>query len=269
MRRVRGRGAERPGGAARWALAGAAAGLVAGLVAFAPAAWLAAAAAAATNQHLLLADARGSVWSGSAVAVLSGGEGSHDARALPGRLHWTLGLDGTALALNARQDCCITGTLRLRVQPGLGRLTIALPASTHALVRWPADWLAGLGTPFNTLQLGGWLALSSGGLQAASSTGRWQLQGSAMLALDDLSSRLSPLPVLGSYRVALAGGTPPRVTLSTVAGPLLLSGSGQWTPTGLRFRGDASAAAGFEAALNNLLNILGRRQGTQAVLSIG
>lgn len=260
---------EHSGGATRWALAGAALGLTVGLVAFAPAAWLAGAAAAATNGHLLLADARGSVWSGSAVAVLTGGEGSHDARALPGRLHWTLGLDGAALGLRARQDCCIAGTLRLRVAPGWGGLTISLPASPHALGRWPADWLAGLGTPFNTLQLGGWLVLSSGGLSAASSAGRWQLQGSAGLALDGLSSRLSPLPALGSYRVALAGGTPPRVTLSTVSGPLLLNGSGEWTPTGLRFRGDASAAAGFEAALNNLLNIIGRRQGTRAVLSIG
>ena len=31
----------------------------------------------------------------------------------------------------------------------------------------------------------------------------------------------------------------------------------------------ASAAPGSEAALNNLLNIIGRRQGTLAVLSIG
>jgi general secretion pathway protein N len=36
-----------------------------------------------------------------------------------------------------------------------------------------------------------------------------------------------------------------------------------------RFSGQASAAAGAEAALNNLLNIIGRRQGARSVISIG
>jgi hypothetical protein len=80
----------------RWAAAGVLLGsLVAGLV-FAPASWLASALSGASGQRLLLADARGTVWQGSAVMVLTGGEGSHDASALPGRLHWTLGLDGLA-----------------------------------------------------------------------------------------------------------------------------------------------------------------------------
>ena len=81
----------------RWAALGVLlGGLVAGLV-FAPASWLASGLSGATGQRLLLADARGTVWHGSAVLVLTGGEGSNDASALPGRLHWTLGLDGLAL----------------------------------------------------------------------------------------------------------------------------------------------------------------------------
>jgi general secretion pathway protein N len=63
------------------------------------------------------------------------------------------------------------------------------------------------------------------------------------------------------------------VTLATTSGPLQLSGSGQLLGAGasqaLRFRGTASAAPGSEAVLNNLLNIIGRRQGAQAVISIG
>jgi general secretion pathway protein N len=37
----------------------------------------------------------------------------------------------------------------------------------------------------------------------------------------------------------------------------------------MRFRGEARAAEGQEAALANLLNIIGRRQGATSLISIG
>ena len=121
----------------RWArpvalIGGALLGTTLALLVWAPAPWLAAALAEATGQRLLLADARGTVWQGSAVVVLIGGAGSRSASALPGRLNWTLGLDGAALGLQARQDCCINGEMRLRVTPGLGRVRVELlpPAAT-------------------------------------------------------------------------------------------------------------------------------------------
>jgi general secretion pathway protein N len=254
-------------------LVGAVLGALLAFVVFAPAAWLAQGLAAATGDRLLLADARGTVWSGSAVAVLTGGAGSRDASALPGRLSWRLGLDGAALSVRAQHDCCINGELRLRIEPGFGRLKISLPARSGAVGQWPASWLIGLGTPFNTLQLGGSLSLSSSsGLVAESAQGRWRFSGGAALALNGVSSRVSTLDTLGSYRVAFddgSGGNTAQVVLSTQSGPLLLSGSGQWTAGGLRFRGEARAEADSQAALNNLLNIIGRRQGALAVISIG
>jgi len=60
----------------RWAVWGAAVGALVGVVAFAPASWLAAAVARATDQRLLLADAKGSVWAGDAQLILTGGAGS-------------------------------------------------------------------------------------------------------------------------------------------------------------------------------------------------
>ncbi|MBK1712311.1 type II secretion system protein N [Rubrivivax gelatinosus] len=251
----------------RWAVGGALLGTAVALVAFAPAAWLTGALARASGERFLLADAQGSIWNGSAVAVLTGGPGSRDAAALPGRLHWTLRPAGAGIMLRARQACCIDGELALRVEAGLGRWRVTLPAGPVG--RWPAAWLAGLGTPFNTLGLGGSLALASQGLVAESAAGRWSLAGGATLAADNLSSRLTTLDRLGSYRIALAGGDVPRLTLSTLQGPLLLSGDGQWSARGLRLRGEASAEPGSEPVLNNLLNIIGRRQGTKAVISIG
>ena len=138
--------------------------------------------------------------------------------------------------------------------------------------QWPAGWLAGLGTPWNTLQLGGWLRLSSPGLVLESVAGRWRFDGRAEIALDAISSRLSTLPSLGSYRINVAGTAATGdagITLSTTEGPLQLSGSGQWAASQLRFRGEARAAEGSEAVLNNLLNLIGRRQGALSVISIG
>jgi len=94
-----------------------------------------------------------------------------------------------------------------------------------------------------------------------------------------MGSRLSTLDVLGSYRLVLAGAAPggagaasdtaATVQLATISGALLLDGSGQWVASKLRFNGQASAAPGSEAILNNLLNIIGRRQGARSVISIG
>ena len=259
-----------------WAGLGALVGACGALLAWAPAAWLASAVATATEQRFILADARGTVWSGSAVPVLTGGVGSQDASALPGRLQWTLGLDGGALALRARHACCINGELLLRLIPGLGRMRIELPASTGAIGQWPASWLVGLGTPWNTVQPAGSLQLSSPGLTVESVQGRWRLDGRAQLDLNGMSSRMSTLDVLGSYSLVLAGSpnaagseAGARLQLATSSGALQLTGDGQWVASKLRFKGQASAAPGSEAVLNNLLNIIGRRQGALSVISIG
>jgi general secretion pathway protein N len=260
-----------------WALPGAALGALVGVVvalaAFAPAAWLAGAVASATGQRLLLADARGTVWSGSAVAVLTGGAGSRDASALPGRLAWSLSPQGLGLAVSLRQACCINGELRLAVRPGWARVRFELPPAQGALGQWPAAWLAGLGTPWNTIQPTGSMQLSSPGLSFESVQGRWQFNGRAELELQGMASRVSTLEVLGSYRLVLArdAGSADGATLSltTLQGALLLTGNGQWAASHWRFLGQASAAPGAETVLNNLLNIIGRRQGALSVISIG
>ena len=287
----------------RWALWGSLMGLLLGVAIAAPAQWLASALAQASGGRLLLAQARGSVWSGSALLVLTGGPGSRDAATLPDRLHWQLHPGWQGLRLELAQTCCIVGQMAVSLQPGWSglRLTLAsapnqaespatdsgpapiassmasgtagaAPAS-RAMAFWPASWLAGLGTPWNTLQLGGNLQLSSRGLSMHSQGGQWQLGGDLALDLLEMSSRLSPLPALGSYRLELLGGAAAgeaaRLQLRTLGGALQIDGSGQFTATGLRFRGSAQAAPGQEAALANLLNIIGRRQGALSVISIG
>ncbi|MBL8287590.1 MAG: type II secretion system protein N [Rubrivivax sp.] len=259
----------------RWLAFGAAAGVLLALAVFAPAAWLASAVAERSGGYFLLSDARGSVWSGSAALVLTGGEGSRDASALPGRLHWNIGLDGAAIVVRLRHACCLAGEQRVRIVPGLGRLRVELqpPGGRGPLGQWPAAWLAGLGTPWNTLQLSGALQLSTPGIVLESASGRWTFAGRADLELQSLASRISTLDILGSYRLTLAGDGSQRegtsLLLTTTSGALQLTGNGQIAAGRVRFRGQASAAPGAEAALNNLLNIIGRRQGAQSVISIG
>lgn len=257
----------------RWALFGIVFGVLVALVVFAPAAWLASAVASSTGQRVLLADARGSVWSGSAVAVLTGGPGSRDASSLPGRIEWTLGLQGLGLALNARHACCLNGTVVLQVRPGFGTLGVTLVPPPGWVGQWPSAFLGGLGTPWNTLQLGGVVRLVSPALKLESAQGRWVVEGRADMELVSVSSRLTTLETLGSYRLTLTGdaATPgtSQLALTTQDGALQLSGQGTWGPGGVRFRGEASAAAANETALSNLLNIIGRRDGAKSVITIG
>ncbi|HEY4081464.1 MAG TPA: type II secretion system protein N [Burkholderiaceae bacterium] len=252
--------------ARRWAVLGAGLGGLLALIAFAPASWLADRVATASNQHLLLSDARGSIWNGSAVVVLTGGADSRDATALPGRLQWNLHWQGLSILLAARQDCCINGELQLRLTPGWRKLDMALLDKPDWLVRWPAGLLAGLGTPWNTLQLDGSARMLAHDLRISWNAQGWQQTGEVDLDLLNLSSRVSPIAPLGNYRFRLNGG---QLLLTTLDGALQLQGHGQLSAAGASFRGEASAAPGREAALDNLLNIMGQRHGARSIISLG
>lgn len=256
----------------RWAVWGGIVGLLMGLVAFAPAAWLAKSVAGWTGQHVVLAEAQGTIWRGNAIAVLTGGPGSRDASALPGRLAWHWQLKGTRLQLLLTQDCCLKTPLVVSVQPGWRKVSAEISGQTSAAsARWPAAWLAGLGAPWNTLQLNGTLGLSTNGLRAEWAQGKLTTDGQAQLLLSDVSSRVSPLDRLGTYTLDVQGlpGGQMGFELSTQEGALQLQGRGQLDANGLHFQGQASASEAERESLNNLLNIIGRRSGDRAYISIG
>lgn len=264
----------------RWGWWGAGAGALLGMVIYAPAPWLAQAVVSASNGRLLLADAQGTIWRGDAVAVLTGGPGSRDARALPGRLNWSMRLGWRGVSLILQQDCCIQTPLVLQVQPAWSGATLHVatqPVPGQALQRageighWPAAWLGGLGTPWNTLQLSGVLRVSTSDLTFAWTQGRLRVQGRAEVALDNVASRITTLDRLGSYRLDVVGDAEGQLQLNlgTLDGALNLTGSGGITPSGVRFRGEARASEDSQGALDNLLNIIGRRQGDRSVISIG
>jgi general secretion pathway protein N len=249
-----------------WAAAGAVVGLVSALLAFAPARWLATAVERGTGGQVLLADVRGTVWNGSALWILTGGPGSTDAAALPGRIAWQLRPRWDGAAASLRAECCTPQPLPVRAhwRPGGLRLQFG-----DAVSQWPAGVTAGLGTPWNTLQLDGEVRLATQGLSVEWVAGRPVVAGRAELVASRVASRLSTLRPMGSYRMTLQGGTQATLRLETLEGSLQLSGEGQWVGGRLRFRGEASAAPEREAALANLLNIIGRRTGARSLIAIG
>lgn len=250
-----------------WALAGGGLGLVAALLLFAPARWMAPAVGRLSEGRLLLQAAEGTVWHGSARVLLAGGQGSAWSMALPTRANWQMRLTAGGVLLHLSSACCTPEPLEVLLQPRWGGAIVRLgdaPAS-----HWPAAWLAGLGTPWNTLQPQGDLELSTQGLVWQSTREGNRLSGRAVVTAHRLVSRLSMGRAVGTYRLTLEGGDRVRVHLETLQGELTLTGQGQLLDGRWRFEGEARAAPGREEALSSLLNVIGRRQGERSVIRVG
>lgn len=261
---------------------GAGLGLALAFITQAPAHWLTRAIEQASGERVLLPDAQGTVWNGSAQWVLNEGQlniatSANLARpasttSLPTRLTWQLGprfdLANLRLVFSATlaSACCTPQPVRVDVSP-LWR-GVRVQVSDHTS-NWPASWLVGLGAPWNTIQPEGQMQLQTSQLQWTQQSGKEQLQGLAELQMQQLSTRLSTLRPLGTYRVRVQGGDVMAITLDTLEGSLLLQGTGQLHNGRVRFSGEASAAPDAEAALSNLLNILGQRQGAKSILKMG
>ena len=249
-----------------WGWAGALLGLALATLINAPARWLTVALQQGGQGRVVFQDVRGTVWNGSAQLALTGGAGSTDAATLPGRLAWLIRPSWSGLRVDLQADCCMQQPWHVSLLPRWGGSELVLGDS---LSQWPAQWLAGLGTPWNTVQAEGQLTLSTQGLRMQWTEGRLSLVGRAQLDAIQISSRLSTLRPMGSYRFTLQGGATPSLQLETLDGSLQLSGSGQWVGSRLRFEGVASASPERLDALSNLLNIIGRRDGARSLIKVG
>lgn len=250
----------------RAALVGGVLGLAIAAVSFAPAQWLAAVLRSVTHEQLVLLETRGTVWNGSGRLVLTGGAGSQDVTALPGRIDWQLRPAALGMKAQVHADCCTSVPVSAVVTARWGGVRVSV---LDGASQWPAALLTGLGTPWNTVQAQGNLQLVTTGLALDWAEGQAFLAGTAELTASNMSSRLSTLKPMGSYRILLTGGAATGFVLTTLEGSMQLSGSGRWVGSRLRFEGVASAAPEHEAALANLLNIIGRRSGARSIISLG
>ena len=238
-----------------WLLAGIASVAFTAL-AFFPATWMVPIVERQTAGRLTLGDAQGTLWRGS--AVIGGAPGGSDpvTQLLPGRFSWRL----SPMLLLGQVDAELENTAALS-RP------VSVAGSWHqwqispAAVLLPADRLAGLGAPLNTVQPSGQMRLSWGLLQLVRRGGEIEMTGAMNLEMNDMASRLSPVKPLGVYNLALDWhGQQASVTLKTAKGPMLLSGSGMFADGRLQFSGKAEAEAGQEERLANLLSLLGQRR---------
>jgi general secretion pathway protein N len=226
------------------------------VLAFLPAAWLGPMIERQTGGRLTLGDAQGTLWRGSAFVGGAPGEGGSVTPLLPGRFSWHLSplvLLG-AVSMDLANDQALAQPVHVsgswsQLQVSAGQLLL------------PADGLAGLGAPLNTLALSGTIKLTWNLLDIALQGNTVAVSGRTTLSLTDMGSRMSPIKPLGSYEMVMDWhGQRADVVLRTLSGALLLSGNGALENGRLHFSGQAAAADKYEDTLGNLLNLLGQRR---------
>jgi len=226
------------------------------ILAFLPAAWLGPMVERQTGGRLTLGDAQGTLWRGSAFVGGAPGEGGAVTPLLPGRFSWRL----SPLVLFGQVSMDLANSEALAQPVRISGSWSQWQVSAGELLL-PAEGLSGLGAPLNTLAPSGTIKLSWNLLDIARQGQAVAVSGRTVLSMSDMGSRISPIKPLGSYEMAMDWrGQQADLTLRTVRGALLLSGSGALENGRLRFSGQASAAEGYEDTLGNLLNLLGQRR---------
>ena len=224
--------------------------------AFLPASWLGPIVEKQTGGRLTLGDAQGTLWNGSAFIGGAPGEGGAVTPLLPGRFAWRL----SPLVLFGQVNMTIENPQALQRQVAINGSWSQWQVSSGELML-PAEGLAGLGAPLNTLAPSGTIRLVWNTIDLLRQPNTVAVQGRTVLSMTDMGSRMSPIRPLGSYEMAFDWrGNQADLNLRTVRGALVLTGSGMLQNGRLRFSGQASAAEGYEATLGNMLNLLGQRR---------
>jgi len=224
--------------------------------AFLPASWLGTIVERQTGGRLTLGDAQGTLWNGSAFVGGAPGEGGAVTPLLPGRFSWRL----SPLVLVGHVDMQLENPQALAQPVHVAGSWSQWQVSEGQLLL-PAEGLAGLGAPLNTLVPSGVIRLSWNRLDLVRQPNSVAVTGRTILSMSDMGSRMAPIKPLGSYEMTMDWrGQQADLVLRTVRGALLLSGNGTLQNGRLRFSGQASAADGYEETLGNMLNLLGQRR---------
>lgn len=226
------------------------------VLAFFPASWGAQILEWQTGGRLTLGEAQGTLWNGSAFIGAAPSQKDPVTPLLPGRFNWKI----SPLVLFGKVDLQLENAdlMEKSVQMRGSWSEWVLEAGS---VRLPADGLAGLGAPLNTIGPSGQMRLVWGQMQIQRVERAINLQGQMQLEMNEMASRMSFIKPLGAYQLLMNWqGQQANVELKTVKGPLLLSGSGSLQHGRLQFAGRAEAEKGKEETLANLLNLLGQRR---------
>lgn len=235
----------------RWLIAFGLGAYAIGLIAAAPATLIDAGLRDASGSRLRLAQAHGTLWSGT---------GQLEARDASGRtgiakyiawrlqpLHLLLGRLRYDVALEPAAKRFPVTILPSRVEVSDAEISVPAAAFGLAVPKLAALELTG----DVTLQVG---RLSiAGGTATGSATLQWRAAGSAL-------TRVSPL---GDYEMRMEGdGSAARATLRTLQGPLQLDGGGSWRSGGNpEFLGTARVPPQYQEQLAPLLRLIAADRG--------
>lgn len=256
------------------------AGVSLGVLAFAPPTalldlWL----TYATAGRVRLAQTEGTLWQGAARIVLV-----DPARAL---VSGQASVPSTAPSPAPLQGVALPGVMRWNLSPRLliglldasvtlvdGGVPVHLVGSVGTGVRVDAgrfEWiglaLSGLGSPWNTVRPVGALRVQWEPMVIDSAG----IRGTLTLELADVTSAMSPVRPLGSWRLAVrAAGESAVLRMETLSGPVYIEGDGQWSSRGgLRLRLAAWPDPPMQTALTPLLNLIGPREGGRTIIRLG
>lgn len=218
------------------------------LVATVPARYI---AARLPPSAVAIEDARGTLWSGSARAVVAMPQGP-----VPlDRLEWHFRPLRLIAGRAAFDVHAVTRGMEARTQVERG------PGATHLVnleLRGDAAALAFLAPIVAAWQPQGTLSANAASLTLDGG----ELRGEGRAEWLSAATTLSQVRPLGSYRAELkAAGGPAKVVLTTMEGPLRLTGDGTLTAQGgFAFTGEARAEGPAATDLEPLLNLMGPRR---------
>jgi general secretion pathway protein N len=231
----------------------------------APASWADSLLSQFSGGRIRIAETEGNLWRGTGRLVLADPSSSvpwlTSGVVIPGRSQWQIKpirllvgqLDAQLQLESMQQPIRLTGD-RQRITGSAG------------MVNLPQLQLERLGSPWNTIAPNAALALQWEPFQIDGG----KFLGKAVVSISQVSSALSPVKPLGSYKVDIDGqGNSAKLSMTTTSGPLQLEGQGDWTArSGLRFTAYAQAQAEQER-LQPLLGLLGKRDGNRTVIKLG
>lgn len=237
-----------------------------------PVSWVGGALANQTGCRVILHQATGTIWQGSAALAFSEPNaslgGCREPLSVTERFHWVSSCKLTSLS------CSTELQFAALEQTQLINWSLAKTQILANEIKLPANILEGLGNPWSTLRPRGELGARWTDINLVnfgdSSTGNTSASGVIRIIISKLTSPISPVKPLGGYEIsaniAQDGVT---WTLSTTSGPLLLKGRGEFgskgsgagSGAGMHFSGEASASPEAQESLIGLLSLLGKKEG--------
>ena len=219
------------------------------LMVTAPASLLSRVVEGSSNGQLVLANATGTVWQGSATPAIRQRTGGLLALE---KLHWDIAilpLFTGKISIEFRWDNVE------KMQPVLVTASFAQTELRNVILPLHAGFLGELLPLLQPVQLSGKMLIKS----ELFTISRQGISGSAVADWSNAGSVLSKVNPLGSYRINLAGaGERLDVSLLTTSGVLLLEGTGSFTNgRGLSFQGTARASAKSNGSIDELLSNFG------------